>query len=62
MEKGKTIPKYLTKFTHCRDELRSVGIMVFEDDMVSISLLGFPKSWNSYQDSVNGWEMLLDWE
>ena len=48
MEKGETIPKYLTKFTQCRDELGSVGITVTEDDMVSISLLGLPKSWHSY--------------
>lgn len=40
MEKCETIPKYLTKFTYCRDEVRSVGIMVFDDDMVSIYLLG----------------------
>ena len=56
MEKGETIPKYLTKFTQCRDELGSVGITVVEDDMVSLSLLGLPKSWHSYQDFVNGQE------
>eukprot|EP00253_Pinus_taeda_P008934 PITA_08934 len=62
MEKGETIPKYLTKFTQCRDELGSVGIIVSKEDMVSLSLLGLPKSWHSYQDSVNGQEKLLDWE
>jgi len=54
MEKGETIPKYLTKFTQCCDELGSVGIIVFEDDKVSLALLGLLKSWHSYQDSVNG--------
>jgi len=54
LEKGKTIPKYLTKFTHCRDELRSVGITVVKDDMANLALLGLPKSWNISQDSVNG--------
>ena len=39
MEKGETIPKYLTKFIECRDELGNVGIMVVEDDMVSLSFL-----------------------
>eukprot|EP00253_Pinus_taeda_P030714 PITA_30714 len=62
MEKGKTIPKYLTKFTQCRNELASVGITVVEDDMVSLALLGIPKSWHSCQDSVNGWEKLPNWE
>jgi hypothetical protein len=62
MEKGDTIPKYLTKFVQCRDELGSVGITVPDDDLVSLALLGLPKSWHSYHDSVNGREKLLDWE
>jgi len=62
MEEGDSIPNYLTKFTQCRDELGSVGITVAKDDIVSLSLLGLPKSWHSYQESVNGWEKLPDWE
>ena len=49
IEKGETIPKYLNKFTQCRDELGSFGIIVSEEDMVSLALLGLPKSWHSYQ-------------
>ena len=44
MNKGDSIPKYLTKFTHCRDELGSVGIIVSKDDLVSLTLLGLRKS------------------
>ena len=44
MEKGDTIQKYLTKFTRCRDELGSVGITVVDDELVSLALLGLPKS------------------
>ena len=62
MEKGDCIPKYLTKFVHCRDELGSVGITVDDGDLVSLDLLGLLKSWHSYEDSVNGWEKLPDWE
>ena len=62
MEKGETIPKYLTKFTQCCDELGSVGITVVKDDMVSLALLVLLKGWHSYQDFVNGWENFLDWE
>jgi hypothetical protein len=62
MEKGNSIPKYLTKFVQCRDELGSVGITVSIDDLVSLALLGLLKSWHSYQDSVNGREKLPDWE
>jgi hypothetical protein len=62
MEKGDTIPKYLTKFVQCRDELGSVGITNTADDLVSLVLLGLSKSWHCYQDSVNGREKLLDWE
>ena len=52
----------MTKFTHYRDELGSVEITVFENDIVSLALLGLPKIWHSYQDSVNGRENLLDLE
>jgi hypothetical protein len=62
MEKGESIPKYLTKFVQCRDELGSVGITVVDDDLVRLDLLGLAKSWHSYQDSVNGREKFLDWE
>ena len=62
MEKGDMIPKYLTKFIQCRDELGSVGIIVVDYDLVSLALLGLPKSWHSYQDSVNGREKLPDLE
>ena len=54
MEKGDSITKYLTKFTQCRDELGSVGVTVDDEDLVDLTLLGLPKSWHSYQDSVNG--------
>ena len=47
MEVSDSIPNYLTKFTQCRDELGSVGITVAKDDMVSLDLLGLPKSWHS---------------
>ena len=43
-EKGDTISTYLNKLTTCRDELGSVGIMTVDDDMVSLALLGLPKS------------------
>ena len=62
MEKGNNIPKYLMKFFHCRDELGSVGIIVDDEDLVSLALLGLPKSWHSYEDSINGWEKLSGWE
>jgi len=60
MEKNDTIPQYLSKLTQCRDELGGVGVTIPEDDLVSLALLGLPKSWHSYQDSVNGREKLLD--
>ena len=60
MEKNDTIPVYLTNFFQCKDELGSVGVSVVDDDLVSLALLGIPKSWHSYEDSVNGREKLPD--
>ena len=54
MEKGDSNPKYLTKFFHCRDELGSVGIIVDDEELERLALLGLLKSWHSYKDSVNG--------
>ena len=48
MEKGDTMPKYLTKFVQCLDELGSIIITVTDDELVSLDLLGLPKSWHSY--------------
>jgi hypothetical protein len=62
MQKNDTIPQYLSKFTQCHDELGGVGVNVPEEDLVSLALLGLPKSWHSYQDSVNGREKLPNWE
>ena len=53
MEKGETIPKYLTNFFQCRDELGSVGITVVDDDFVSLALLGLHKSWHNCEFFVN---------
>jgi len=47
-ENGDNMPQYLTKFTQCQDELGSVGVTVEDEDMVSLALLGLPKSWHSY--------------
>ena len=62
MEKYDSIPKYLTKFVQCRDEPGSVGVTIDEEDLVRLALLGLPKSWHSYEDSVNGREKLPGWE
>ena len=62
MEKGDSMPKYLTKFIQCMDEIGSVGVTMDDEDLVSLALLGLPKSWHSYEDSVNGWEKLPGWE
>ena len=62
MEKGDSIPKYLMKFVHCKDDLGSVGVTIDEEDLVILALLGLPKSWHSYEDSVNGREKLPGWE
>ena len=62
MEKGDTIPKYLTTFVQCRDELGSIGKTFANDDLVSLALIGLPKTWNSYQYSINEREKFPDQE
>lgn len=57
-EKNQSIPQYLRNFTQCREELGGVVVIVPEDYLVALELLGLPKSWHSYQDYVNGREKL----
>ena len=59
MEKGNSIPKYLTKFVHCKDELGSVGVIFDDEDLMILALLELLKSWHNYEDSINGREKLL---
>jgi len=47
MEMGDTIPQYLSRFTHCLDDIGSVNITVVEDDLVSLTLLGLLESWHN---------------
>ena len=42
MKKRDNMPKYLTKFIQCRDELGSVGVTVEDEELVSLALLGLP--------------------
>ena len=58
MQKNDIIPQYLSKFTQCCDELVRVGVNIPEEYLISLSLLGLPKRWHSYQDSVIGREKL----
>lgn len=62
MQKVQTIPNYLSSFTQCRNELGGVGEIVASSELVNLALLGLPRSWNSYQDFVNGMDILVDWE
>lgn len=49
-------------FTQVHDELGGFGFILSDEDLVSLYLLGLPKSSHSYQDSVNGREKLWNWE
>lgn len=44
MHKNDTIPKNLSIFTQVHDDIGGVGVNVVEYDLVSLSLLGLPKS------------------
>jgi len=39
---------FLNRLTTYRDELASVGVVTTDDDMVSLTLVGLPRRWNSY--------------
>lgn len=44
MQKNDTIPQYISWFTEVCDELGGARVNVAKDDLVSLALLGLPKS------------------
>ena len=48
MNKSKFVISYLTIFTQMTEKLFGVGEIVSERDIVSFSLLVFPKSWENF--------------
>ena len=56
MEKNDTIPVYLTKFVHCRDELQSVGVSLDEEGQVKKVRI---RAKNLYRLEVDGIYMEL---
>lgn len=62
MQKNNTIMHYMRRITRRRDELGGFGFNVAKEDLLSLALLGLPKSWHSYQDSVDKSEKLSNWE
>lgn len=56
------IISYLTRFIQVKYELTCVGEIVPKADVVSLALSGLYKSWDNFQDAVNGREKLPDWE
>lgn len=45
-----------------RDEIGGVVESMTPYEFVSLSLLGIPKSWHNYHDSINGRDKFPDWE
>jgi hypothetical protein len=62
MAKGESVLTNLTKFTHIRDALATVGEAVDETDLVRTTLKGFTKQWEVFVRVVVAWEKLPDWE
>jgi len=61
VHRNETIPPYLSSFTQCHEELGKISVTIEADDLVGLSLLGLPKSWHNYQDTVNGRKKLPNW-
>lgn len=62
MQRNATIPQYLSRFSQCHNERFQVGVIVEQDNLVSLALLGLLNSQHNYQYLVNGRENLPYWE
>lgn len=52
----------MSSFTQVHDELARIGVTISKDDFVSLDIMGLPKSWYGYQDSMNEREKLPNWQ
>jgi hypothetical protein len=61
MAKGESVASYLTWLRQVKDELRTIGDIIPDSELVHIALKGFIKEWDSFMKCVVGRENLLDW-
>jgi hypothetical protein len=58
MSKSDSIATYFTKVSQLRDQLQAIGDKVDDVELVTVTLNGFPSSWESFVQSIGGQEKL----
>ena len=54
MEKEEIVASFFTNISHVRDQLKSIGLVVNEDDFIQTIVDGLPPSWETFITAVNG--------
>jgi hypothetical protein len=57
-----SITSFLTRFSHIRDELATVGEIVDPSELVRTALNGFSKPWESFVSGIVAKEHMPSWE
>ena len=54
MEKDEIVASFFTNISHVRDQLKSIGLVVNEDDLIQSIVDGIPTSWETFIATING--------
>lgn len=54
MEKEEIVASFFTNISHVRDQLKSIGLVVNEDDLIQSIVDGLPTSWETFIATING--------
>ena len=54
MEKDEIVASFFTNISHVRDQLKSIGLVVNEDDLIQSIVDGLPTSWETFIATING--------
>jgi hypothetical protein len=56
MEKDESVNSFFTKISHLKDQLPTIGVSVYDDDLVQTVFDGLTCAWEAYLVAVNGRE------
>ena len=62
MEKDETMESFFTNISQVKDQLVSIGVETYEDDLLQTTTDGLPSSWDTFLAMVNGREEQFNFE
>ena len=62
MTKDDKLSSYFVRITCIRDELQEVDEIIRDKELVNVSLLRLPNSWNAFSVGISNWKNYLTFD